>query len=903
MAKANGGARDRALPTFDLETTLRQRFGLERFRPGQRPVIENVLEGRDVLCVMPTGGGKSLCYQLPALLFDGITLVVSPLIALMKDQVDALCARGVRAALLNSTLSPGEQATRIAEIQARCYDLVYVAPERFRSARFLEVMRTVRPALLAIDEAHCISEWGHDFRPDYAKLGQARRMLGSPPCVALTATATQQVRDDIALQLDLQDPAVFVAGFDRPNLIYEVAHAQRDADKLARLAGLVRRESGSSIVYTSSRKKCESIADSLTGQGIPVVVYHGGMDSESRHEAQDRFMSGEVPVIVATNAFGMGVDKPDIRSVIHFNFPGTMEAYYQEAGRAGRDGLTSHCLLLFSHGDRMIQEMFIENEYPPRDLVFSVYEYLRRQDDDPIEKTQAEIRADIGTDLSDGAVGSALKILQRAKAIEQFHPWENKGIVRINADPEGPALLEQVGERAHAQRAVLIEIERLVNRRYGETIYIQPDEVAARAGMDRAAFNRAIKQLVADLPLEYIPPFRGNAIKVADRKARARDLGIDFSAIDKKRAFEYSKLDKVIGYATTTKCRRTYILGYFGDESADNCGRCDICAEVGTASGHEPCVIDSQSGREVLLKVVSGVARCKGRVGKLAVAQMLTGSRAEKMERLGLDRLSTFGIVKDWGQAAVTQLLEALTQSGYLEVRESGRGRPVLDVSPLGWEFIRGSLTEPVTLALSSDLAARMAVRAKRKSKREAEPEARPAMPKPVLAPAPDPTPAEPAPAPSKPASAAAVAQAPTPLSKPAAQPQASKAAPSAPKAAAPPAPVPAAEVGFPANPSAVEEYVTTEEWTYRLLQRGFSFVEVSAIRGLEPAAIIRHATWIARQGRPIPLEAFLSANVVREWDEWRREHPDAPPATVQGPWSSLWQLYLTCRQAINGQS
>src|SRR5258708_14912261 len=223
-------------PSIDLEQTLHERFGLEQFRPGQREVIENVLGGRDVLCVMPTGGGKSLCYQLPALLLPGPTLVVSPLIALMKDQVDALLERGLRATLLNSSLDPAEQRAGILEIEAGQYDLVYVAPERFRSGRFVESMAKIKPALLAVDEAHCISEWGYDFRPDYARIGLARKKLGAPPCIALTATATDLVRRDIADQLDLRDHAQFVTGFDRPNLTYAVTEARRDADKLAALA-------------------------------------------------------------------------------------------------------------------------------------------------------------------------------------------------------------------------------------------------------------------------------------------------------------------------------------------------------------------------------------------------------------------------------------------------------------------------------------------------------------------------------------------------------------------------------------------------------------------------------------------------------------------------------------------
>src|SRR4051794_8591105 len=282
---------------IDLERTLRERFGLEQFRPGQRAVIESVIGGRDVLCVMPTGGGKSLCYQLPALLLPGLTLVVSPLIALMKDQVDALIQRGIRATLLNSSLDPAEQRARLHEIEAGQYDLVYVAPERFRSVRFLEAMARVRPALLAVDEAHCISEWGHDFRPDYARIGLARKRLGSPPCIALTATATDLVRRDIAEQLDLLDPAFFVTGFDRPNLTYAAGEARRDVDKLAALARTLKENPGPAIVYASSRKGCEAVAEHLRRElRRQAVVYHAGLTREERHEAQERFMGGGAEV-------------------------------------------------------------------------------------------------------------------------------------------------------------------------------------------------------------------------------------------------------------------------------------------------------------------------------------------------------------------------------------------------------------------------------------------------------------------------------------------------------------------------------------------------------------------------------------------------------------------------------
>ena len=699
-----------ATPSTDLESTLRQRFGLEHFRPGQREVIENVLGGRDVLCVMPTGGGKSLCYQLPALLLSGITLVVSPLIALMKDQVDTLVGRGVRATLLNSTLDPAEQRARILEIEAGQYDLVYVAPERFRSGRFVEMIAKARPSLLAIDEAHCISEWGHDFRPDYARIGHARRQIGSPPCIALTATATDVVRRDIAELLELRDPAQFVTGFDRPNLSYHVIEARKDNDKLAALAETLREAPGSSIIYASSRARCESIAQHVhQNLKTKAVIYHAGLTREERADAQDRFMGGEVDVVVATNAFGMGVDKSDIRSVIHFNLPGTLEAYYQEAGRAGRDGLPARCVLLFAAGDRYLQEMFIENEYPSADAIYRVYEYLRGIDADPIELTHAEIQASSRVTVNESAVGTCLKILEGAGAVERFRPRENMAIVRIRAvEGDDTPLINRVGAKATTQQLVVRGIEGLVNRRFDEPVYFHPDDFAARLGLDRSALIRAIKALTHELPIDYIPPFRGNAVRVNNRSLKPRDIVIDFPTLEQRKNREYDKLERMLKYAQTKKCRRSVILSYFGDSESDYCGQCDNC-EPGQARVVEPGrTVDTEAGREVLLKALSGVARSKGRFGKNLVAQMLTGSSSEKVTKLGLAKLSTFGILGSFRQTEVVEILDALATADLLEFDEADRFRPLLQITSDGLNLCKQPEGAWPTLVLSDELFAKV---------------------------------------------------------------------------------------------------------------------------------------------------------------------------------------------------
>jgi ATP-dependent DNA helicase RecQ len=553
---------------------LQTYFGFSEFREGQEEVIESILTGENSVVVMPTGGGKSLCYQLPAMMMDGVTLVVSPLIALMKDQVDALAARNIATTFINSSLSYGELKKRLSEIRRGVYKLVYIAPERFRSEAFIEAISEIGVRLLAIDEAHCISHWGHDFRPDYLKLKQAKEQLGNPQIVALTATATQKVREDIVTQLGLENPRVFVAGFDRPNLALRVLHTSTEKEKLAAIKTILKNSTGSGIIYAATRKAVEQIAAKLKMADLNVEAYHAGLSDIERSRAQEKFMSGECQAIIATNAFGMGIDKADIRFVVHYHIPGTIEAYYQEVGRAGRDGLPADCILMFNYADTRTQQFFLEGSNPTSELIEDVYEEIASLKMEYVELSAKELanRLRIKNEMS---IYSALVVLEKAGHIERGRP-SNTALLASLKKPIDEAL-EAVPDESN-EGGVLRDLifTRNINERQESEFDLLA--VAAALGLSEQETRRAVSSLAALGVLEYRNAYQGRGIHILDQEP-PKVLRFDRKELAARLAAEQWKMRKMLDYGYYKKCLRVFILNYFGERKhLINCGTCSSCA-------------------------------------------------------------------------------------------------------------------------------------------------------------------------------------------------------------------------------------------------------------------------------------------------------------------------------------
>ncbi|MCH2188797.1 RecQ family ATP-dependent DNA helicase [Candidatus Gracilibacteria bacterium] len=621
-----------------LENILQTSFQLPSFREGQQEVIENIVAGNDTLVFMPTGGGKSLTYQLPGVVRNGLTLVISPLISLMKDQVDSLNQLGIRAELINSSLSLAGQRQILDELsvtdylnslpllnkegaRGRSIKFLYITPERLGSKVFLDTIMNLPISLIAIDEAHCISQWGHDFRPGYMKIRGFIDTLRSQknndfPVVALTATATQKVRTDIVERLGMQQHHTFTAGFDRKNITIIVREISKKEEKQQKLLEVLKKTQGAGIIYCSSRAKCSEVHEFLLSQGVSVGIYTGEMTPDKRELEQNNFMNDHYRVIVATNAFGMGIDKKDIRFVVHYNLPGSIENYYQEVGRAGRDGLKSYGLVLASYGDTKIQEFFIENTYPEKHEVLQVYDYLYQ--DQKIGEGQGrqilQTYASIATGSklqNDMKVGSIIKILEKYGILERG--------------------------------------------------------VEANSGDD----------------------FRGRGLTLLQDKRSHSHIMIDWSHQNTLKNEAYFKLEQIKKLLFYPSCRKRFILDYFGDTEdieklGENCGACDYCIEKHHYVSGEKEHLVPLSVFGIVLDVVNQFDK---KFGTTVMKNFLLGSKEKRILDWGLDTRDDYGVLEEYSSDLVEALIEGLEKEGFLE-KTTGQ-YPLLGISDVGKSALR----------------------------------------------------------------------------------------------------------------------------------------------------------------------------------------------------------------------
>ncbi|MCH2205302.1 MAG: RecQ family ATP-dependent DNA helicase [Lentisphaerales bacterium] len=661
-----------------LTSSLKKYFGFDNFLEGQLEAISKVNEGNDICLVMPTGAGKSICYQLPVLLKPGYSIIISPLIALMKDQVDNLRAKGIPAVYVNSTQNEREQTENLAKVINGEAKMLYVAPERLRARHFKQMLLSHPPDCLIVDEAHCISQWGHDFRPDYARVGEFCEELNIKQVCAFTATATEIVREDIKVQLKRPDMDFLVTGFTRPNLTFKVEEC--NGNKREQYIRKALAEKVPTLIYCSSRKNVDELCS-----GFGIRGYHAGMSDKEREDAQNYFIEDACPVMVATNAFGMGIDRPDIRKVIHYNYPGSLEAYYQEAGRAGRDGEQSECVILYNFADKFIHEFLIELNNPGEKLVREVWQFLRgyafREELQRLEISQTEISAHVSSAKSDQQISGALKILEKSQYIERGFRQQNKGSLKISGNLQE---LYQQHSNIRTQRSIfLARAIHYWRDQLASGLNVTYRELEQISGLNGDQVKRVLRALNGN-EINWEVPFSGRSIVI---KNDAPDIDIDFTELNKKADQDYDKLNKVLSYVQTRQCRQNFMISYFGQDEEDySCQTCDRCqsSRYGKVELRKADLNEQKSMRIIL----RAAEKHSGYIGKVKLAAMLSGSTSKQIFDSKLNFSPFYGKLKQYDQTQIIEYIKSLEAFGYLE---KSRGKyPTVEISERGEGALRG---------------------------------------------------------------------------------------------------------------------------------------------------------------------------------------------------------------------
>lgn len=605
------------LSLSEARSVLKKYWGYDSFRNGQEKAITSVLEGKKTLVLFPTGGGKSLCYQVPAMMLDGTTIVISPLIALMQDQVDQLQKIGIRSTFINSTLPSYEVEQRMINARNGMYRLVYISPERLSTDLWKADRDRLNISLIAVDEAHCISEWGHDFRPAYRKIRHELEDLSEETrWMALTATATPEVKKDLLEVLQFHQPEIVMNGFKRENLHWWVTHSEKKKNVLTKTVTKAAKM-GSGIVYSSTRKDCENLAAYFSKKGISTKAYHGGLSGDQRNIVQREWISGEIPLVTATNAFGMGIDKADCRYVVHYTMPFSLEAYYQEAGRAGRDGGVSYPVLIFKKSDEDYLKSRILNNYPEYDVLVQVYNAICDElglasgsiHEEP-ESVQFENVAK-RSGLSTGKIRYAIQLLQRLDVVQIFDLKETR--VGVHFIAEQNYLLSVIDSAEPVKSEFLdILVRQFGPQSFRNVHYVNESVLLEKLGVQTNQLKKALRVFSEiDQILKYV--WQGDKYLIQITGSRMKKLQIDPGEAYNYRDILLKKLEYMARYAKTSICREVFLRRYFGENDCEPCGNCDNCngksdktESINESDLHKLKTLlqkEAKSAREIMLKL------------------------------------------------------------------------------------------------------------------------------------------------------------------------------------------------------------------------------------------------------------------------------------------------------------
>ena len=588
------------------QEVLQKYWGYEAFRPMQEEIITQALDGKDVLAILPTGGGKSVCFQVPALLRDGIALVVTPLIALMKDQVQNLQARGIRAMAIHAGMGRREVDLALNNAAYGDYKFLYLSPERLRTQLFQSYLSVLNVSFIVVDEAHCISQWGYDFRPNYLQIGELRSRVDAP-VIALTATATPLVAKDIMARLKFQEPNMLVSGFERPNLSYVVRKTQ---DKLGQIRSICEGVPGSGIVYVRSRARTQELADALRAAGISASFYHAGLGPETRSLRQEEWKSGRTRVMVCTNAFGMGIDKPDVRFVVHADVPDSPEAYFQEAGRAGRDGLESYAVLLWNGTDKTRLAQLEQVSFPTLEFIEDIYHKVHIFFEIPYDAGMGRmLKFDLAAfcrqyKLQQAPTYYAIKYLEREGHWTLAEDMDIQTRIHINVDRQS---LYSVELPDPAMPAVLEALMRMYTGIFSFATPIDEDAVAARCGVTVPMLRQLLYQLSVNHVVRYIPADHATVLLIQHDRLRPGNVKLSPDRYKMLRSTYRERVQTMLDYVEEEdECRSQFLLRYFGQEESKPCGKCDLCRS-GSARPVELAAqlkawIQAHAGRYTLLE-------------------------------------------------------------------------------------------------------------------------------------------------------------------------------------------------------------------------------------------------------------------------------------------------------------